>query len=135
MWTASGPFSLSYGFVYEVSGRWIILAVVYLLVPPACLMLSDVSDEAWLCGGFVGLLSRCKVGVKKCVQAVSEGCLDCEAISLVGGDGIVWQAIGGSDRSGLRRRDGVFGFYKWMVSCGVPSAVAIYPDSCYLLFS
>lgn len=38
MWTASGPFSLSYGFVYEVSGRWIILAVVYLLVPPACLM-------------------------------------------------------------------------------------------------
>ena len=40
MWTASGSFSisLSYGFVYGVSGRQIILAVVYLLVPPACFM-------------------------------------------------------------------------------------------------
>lgn len=51
---------------------------------------------------------------------------------VTNGDDIVWQAIGGSDRSGLRRRDGVFGFYKWMVSHGVPSAASTYPD-CYNL--
>ncbi|KAJ4909675.1 hypothetical protein Rs2_04296 [Raphanus sativus] len=63
------------------------------------------------CGGCNDLSSFwCKVDVRECVQT----------------------AIGGSDRSGLRRRDGVFGFYKWMVSHGVPSAASTYPD-CYNL--
>ncbi|KAJ4896884.1 Uncharacterized protein Rs2_23678 [Raphanus sativus] len=50
-------------------------------------------------------------------------------------DGIVWQAIGGNDKSGLRRCIGVFGFYKWIVSFGVPRVqqrcIQII-DTCYL---